>query len=61
MGTKATTSSRSFGETYLPRVNLDFDGKQVDRVYVDERWGTRELYFLRVCACLRRGTPWNRE
>lgn len=35
--------------------------KKVDRVFVDEHRGTWELYFLRVCACLCRGSPWNRE
>ena len=33
----------------------------MDRVFVDERRGTWELYFLRVCACLCRSPPWNRE
>ena len=35
--------------------------KKVGRVFVDERRGTWELYFLRVCTCLCRGSPWNCE
>lgn len=36
-------------------------GRKVGWVLVDECWGTGEFYLLRVCACLRRGTPWNCE
>lgn len=56
---RATTSSLNSGELYLPFADQYFDGKKVDRVYVDERWRTGELHFIRICARLRRGSPWN--
>ena len=61
MGTRATTSSLSFGECRpicRPPTRI-LTGKKVDWVFVDERRGTWELYFLRVCTCLCRGSPWN--
>ena len=36
-------------------------GKKVGWVHVDECRGTWEFYFLRIRACLRRGSPWNCE
>ena len=41
--------------------NQDLTEEQVGRVFIDERRGARELYFLRICTCLGRGSPWNRE
>ena len=61
MGKRATTSSRSCGEHVNPSSLANLTGKKVGRVFVDERWGTWKLYFLRICARFRRGSPWNRE
>ena len=62
MGTRPTTLSPSFGELInLLLAGRDPDGEKVVWVLADECRGTWEFHFLRVCSCLRRGSPWNCE